>query len=416
MFTQGKLKISGVLNSTFLKRTKIVLYGIIISQVIAFATSFVITSYFRPEDLGILGTLSALISIIAGTLSFRLEIAVIQSSEADSVDVFFKSTCLSILISTIFCLLCFYLPWDFARKITDHFFTFLFWCWGYFLFFNSKQLTFKFNQLKDASLGLIWRNAFTFVFQLLSGLLNPSASLLLVGRVAGDYVGAFSHLWKYFKEFKFRKFISGWKKFILSHKDFLLYMTPHHLCIALSNNIIIFYLDNSYGLAIVGFFSLAQRLIQAPLEMIGSTMFNVTIQRYGELKHNINQLQSFYVKVVFFSFMVATFLGATIFFSIDHIIPLLGSKWLPASDMVKSLVPYFMSTLFITPTTNLLRFIDKSRLQLIIEIVELAIKIGFLGLPIFANSNEMVLSYGLITFLLSILKTMFVFKLIHKKN
>ena len=78
MFTQGKLKISGVLNSTFLKRTKIVLYGIIISQVIAFATSFVITSYFRPEDLGILGTLSALISIIAGTLSFRLEIAVIQ--------------------------------------------------------------------------------------------------------------------------------------------------------------------------------------------------------------------------------------------------------------------------------------------------------------------------------------------------
>ncbi len=393
-------------------RSRIVFLGVMISQLITFAISFVITGYYNPEDLGLLGTIGALISIVAGTLSFRLDVAVIQSREEDTNDVFLKSTILGIVACTGFSIICLFLPWDFAKKISAYFIPFVLWCWAYCFFFNSKQLPFKFNHLKNVSYGVIWKSAFTFVFQLVGGILKPSFGLLLTGRVSGDYVGGIAHCWKYYKDFDFKRLKTGWNKFFSTHTDFLFYMTPHHLCLALSNNIIIFFLEQSYGLAVVGFFALGQRLIQAPLELIGSTLFNVTIQRFGELQHNIQELRRFYTKVIFFSFAVSIVVGAGIWGLIDIFIPLLGAKWAPAAPMVKNLIPYFMSTIFVTPTTNFLRFVNKAKLQLVVEIIEVTIKIGFLSLVAFSASNEMILGYSLLAFGLGILKTGLVFKLI----
>jgi O-antigen/teichoic acid export membrane protein len=414
MYTRSKTIFIKGMNSKFMERSRIVFLGVIVSQLITFATSFVITGYYDPEDLGLLGTIGALISIIAGTLSFRLDVAVIQAKEEDATDVFLRSTLLGMLACTIFSLICLILPWDFAKKVSDFFIPFVLWCWGYCLFFNSKQLPFKFNHLNNVSYGVIWKSAFTFVFQLIGGILKPSFGLLLTGRVSGDYVGALAHCWKYLKDFDLKRLKTGWNKFLSTHADFLFYMTPHHLCIALSNNIVIFFLDKSYGLAIVGFFALAQRLIQAPLELIGSTLFNVTIQRFGELQHNIQELRRFYTKVIFFSFAVSIVIGLGIWGTIDFFIPILGAKWAPAAPMVKNLIPYFMSTIFVTPTTNFLRFVNKAKLQLGVEIVEVAIKIGFLSMVVFSGSTEMILGYSLLAFGLGILKTGLVFRLIAK--
>lgn len=389
--------------------------GVAISQLITFATSFVITGYFTPEDLGLLGTLTALISVIAGTLSFRLDIAVIQAAKEDTISVFLKATLLSALVSTLFCLLCLVLPWDFAQKISVFFIPFLLWAWGYFFFFNSKQLPFKFDNLQNVSWGVIWRSAFTFVFQLIGGLLHPTFGWLLTGRIAGDYVGAIPHMKRHFGEMRFESLTHGWSDFFRKYSDFIIYTAPHHLCIALSNNIIIFFLERGYGLAVVGFFALADRLIKAPLEVVGSTLFNVTIQRYAELKDNLSELRKFYSKVVVLSFGVALVIGAVIWISVDLIIPLFGEKWAGTSDMVKNLVPYLMSMIFIAPTTNFLRFINKARLQLGIEIVEVGFKIAFLKLWGFDDSGDMVMGFSLLSFGSSLLKTCVVFKMITNK-
>lgn len=412
MSNRHKTIIKKIANSTFVSRSRIVFMGVIIAQLITFATSFVITGFFNPEDLGLLGSLGALISIVAGTLSFRLDVAVIQAKEEDALDVFLKSTALGMLACTLFSVICFFLPWDFAKKIAEYFILFVLWCWGYCFFFNSKQVPFKFNDLKAVSWGGIWRSAFTFIFQLVGGLIKPNFTWLLSGRVSGDYVGAVAHLWKHLKFFNWAKFKTGWGSFIKKHSDFLLYMTPHHLCIALSNNIIIFFLESNFGLAVVGFFALSQRLIQAPLEIIGSTMFNVTIQRFGELQHDYNQLKRFYIKVVALCFGVSLVLGFFIWGSIDYFIPLLGAKWADAAPMVKNLVPYFMSTLFTTPTTYFLRFVNKARLQLIIEVFEVGIKILVLNLLGFQTATEMVLGYSVMSLILSFAKTGLVFGLL----
>jgi O-antigen/teichoic acid export membrane protein len=406
------LEINKILQSKFISRTKIIFLGSLVSQVITFGTSFIITAYFTPEDLGLLGTLTALISIVAGTLSFRFELAIIQETKEDAPNTFFQATILSGIVSFIFCIICLFLPFDFAKKISSYFIAFVVWVWSYIIYFNSKQLPFKFDELNLASLGAISRSIFTFFFQLISGLINPTFSLLLSGRILGDYVGSIFHWKNYLKLIDFKKSTSGWMAFLKKHKDFILYMTPHHLCVALSQNIIIFFLEKSYGLAIVGFYTLGQRLIQAPIEIIGASLFNVTTQRFGELQKYPKELKLFYSKVVIFSLVVSSCVGLTIFGSIDYFIPILGNKWLPAAPMVKSLIPYFMNIIFITPTINFLRFINKSMLQLIIEVIEVVIKIGFLSLIIFKDSNDLVFKFSLFSLGLGFLKTILVFRLI----
>jgi len=401
-----------ILHSKFINRTKIILFGSLVSQIITFGTSFIITAYFTPEDLGLLGTLTGLISIVAGTLSFRFELAIIQESKEEAASVFFQATLLSAFICLLFCLTCFVLPWEFAKKISTFFIPFVLWTWSYILYFNSKQLPFKFDDLNLASYGAISRSVFTFIYQLVGGLINPTFGWLLSGRILGDYIGSIYHWKRYTKFIDVKKSTTEWWRFIKRYKDFILYMTPHHLCVALSQNIIIFFLENSYGLTIVGFFTLGQRLIQAPIEILGASLFNVTTQRFGELQNHPKELRLFYTKVVVFSLGVSSFVGVTIFGTIDYFIPILGQKWLPAAPMVKNLIPHFMHIIFITPTINFLRFINKSKLQLILEIIEVIIKICFLSLLVFESSNDMVLKFSLFTLGLGISKTLLVFKLI----
>lgn len=411
----SKRAMNKVLNSKFITRSKIIFVGSLIAQIIAFATSFVLTGYFTPEDLGLLGTLTALISIVSGTLSFRSELAVIHADKEDAPNVFFQSTLFSAFCSTLFCLICFFLPWEFAKKITTYFLPFLLWTWAYFLFFNSKQLSFKFNELNIAASGSIWRNAVTLVYQLVGGIINPTFAWILSGRIIGDYVGTWIHAKNYWKLIDFKKSTSNWKNYIRKNSDYILYMTPHHLCLTLSSNIVIFFLEDGFGLAIVGFFSLAQRLIQAPMEILGSTLFNITTQRFSELKDDPKDLKKFYIKIIVLSFVISSICGVIIFFAIDFVIPWFGTKWLGTSGMVKSLIPLFMTTLIVTPTTYFLRIIGKSAMQLGMEIIELISKLSFLIFFKFGNPNDLVLYYGLLSFFMSLIKSSIAFYVYDKK-
>ena len=405
-----------ILNSKFISRSKIIFIGTIIAQIITFATSFVITGFFSPADLGLLGTLTALISIIAGTSSFRFELAIINSDQSSAPTVFLQATLFSGFISTIFCISCLFLPWGFAKIISNHFFPFLIWTWSYLLFFNSRQLPYVFNQLNLASKGAIFRSLFTFIYQLVGGVLNPTFGWLLSGRIAGDYIGSVTHLAKYFKLMDVRRALLGMGSFLKRHKDYFYLMTPHYLCVALSSHIIVLFLDRGYGLVTVGFFTLAQRLIQDPMEIISSSLFNVTNQRFSELKNSHLEMKSFFIKIVFFSLGLSLAFGFVIFFSVDYFIPLLGSKWSEASLMAKYLVPLFMATLISTPTSNFLRFIDRSDIQLGLEVLELSLKITLLVFFKFDSAEKLVLSYSLLSFFLVLIKSGIVYQVFSSRG
>ena len=397
-----------------MKRSKTIFLGTLISQLITFSTSFIITSFYSPEDLGLLGTLTALISIIAGTLMYRLDLAIIQAPERKAVETFVKSTLLSCGSSLVFCLICFVLPWDWSGKISKYFIAFLLWTWGYFLFFNSKQLPFKFDKLEDASWASIWRSIYAFATQLLGGFTFPTFSILLTSRISSDYFSSAIHLKRYIKEFSLTHLKGSWIKFIKEHSEYFLYMTPQHLCSSMSQNIIILFIERRFGLFEAGIFALSQRLIQAPLEIVGGTLVNVSVQRYSELRHSHEDLRTFYVKLVVLALGLASLVGLTIFFSIDFFIPFLGAKWTSTSKHIKYLIPYFMSLIILVPAANILRMTKQSHIQLGIEVMEVILKLVFLIFISYDKVESIILGYGMLSLGLSFIKTILIFYVMKK--
>ncbi len=404
------------LNSKFIQRSKIIFGGSIISQIITLITSLIITFYFNPEDLGLLGTLTSLISIIAGTLSFKFEVAIIQSNENSAMDSFIKSTLVGGFACTLFSLLCLLLPWSFSERISNHLIPFIFWCWGYCLFFNSKQLPFKFNHLKLASWGVITRSLFTLISQFFIGLLNPIFELLLWSRVTSDYVGSFFHFGEYRKSIKIENFTSGWREFLHKNSDHFFFIAPQHFCLSLSNNILIFFIEGSFNLKIVGFFVLAQRLIIAPLEIIGSTIGNISLQRFSELKEQRSELGKFLTKIILLTSICSIFISVIIWLSADFIPYILGPKWQESLSMIKSLIPFFISTLLNSPTTYFFRFDNKANLLFYLEIAELILKISILCFFNWSYPTQMVFFYGLISLIFSLIKSFLGIQLLNRFN
>jgi lipopolysaccharide exporter len=404
------------LNSIFFQRSKIIFSGSLISQLVTFLTSFIITSYYLPSDLGLLGSLTALISIIAGTLSFRFEMAILKSSEEDSFDSFLKSVVIGGLACTLFCLLNLFLPWEFSKNISDNLGLFILWCWGYCFFFNSRQLPLKFNQLKFLALGNIYKSVSLFLLQLLMGLINPTFFNLLFARVASDYAGGFTHSFNFFHLFNLQKFKTNWVEFFRKNRYLILYTTPHHLLLSVSNNILILFLEPQFGLEIAGYFALASRLVMAPLEMLTTTVASVALQRFKELETFPSDLKSFYLKITFFSLLSTIFLSIIIFFSSDFFVSFLGEKWTSTSSIIKSLCPFLMSYLISVPTIHLLRFLERSRTQLLLELVEVILKLSFLVFYKTSSAEEVILIYGILCLSLSLIKVPILIKIISRNR
>ena len=101
-----------MISSRFIGRSRTIVLGTFVSQLIAFLTSFVITRYYSPEDIGLLGILSALISIISGTLLFRLDLAIVLAKDEEVLNTFSMSFLISSISSIAFCLCCYFLPFE----------------------------------------------------------------------------------------------------------------------------------------------------------------------------------------------------------------------------------------------------------------------------------------------------------------
>lgn len=405
------MALKSVLSSQFIQRSKTVLIGTVIGQAITFLSSLIITHYYAPQDLGMLGILTALISLVAGTLAFRLETLVMQVEDSEAVKTFVQSTLISMGATLLFCGLCFFLPWEFAQHITKHFGLFFVWSCGYFIFFNSKQLNFKFLQLSDNNAGTIGRSLFLFIFYWLAGLFHPTFNMLLGGRGISDYVGSLFHLRKYRHQiFKRDHFVFSVPSFIKKNKEYFLYITPHHLLIALSGNIFIFFLEMKFTLYDVGLFALAQRLIQAPIEMVGNTISQVALKRFHEHKMSLSDLRKFLLKIMAFSIGMGALCGLGMFLTVDFFFSFLKPEWQAAGTTVKCLIPYFVGIILIMPLNQYLRVVNRARLQLGIEIVEVALKVTFLSLLITRTSNELVFAFSWFSLGLALVKGLILFR------
>ncbi len=171
-------------------------------------------------------------------------------------------------------------------------------------------------------------------------------------------------------------------KQIKKYKDFPLYNSLHAFSDVAKTSLLTIIISSFFGSAVLGFYALALRVLQAPLGIIGSSFGQILYQRLNTVKENNESIyevsKSILLKLIIISLPVFTLLYI---FAPEIFGFIFGQEWRVAGEYTKILLPY----LFIN-------FLDPRVSQ--IPIILGKQKIFFL-INLFANISIILLVYSI---------------------
>lgn len=404
--------------NNFTKNVITLFTGTTIAQIIPVALSPILTRIYGPEEFGIFALYSSLVAILSVVSTGRYELAiVIPKKDRDAINVAALTVFINISISLLL-LLIFLVSGKQLEKILglDEL---GFWC--YFIplslvllgvyqimyyWFNRRKM------YKDMSINKVTQQTGTGVSNLSLGFTSNGTGLI-IGTIIGQILSLCIITIKFIKrEKKFIKQVS--KKEMLAQAkrfiDFPKYLTFAHTLNVTSSNISIILFTNFFSAVSVGHYSLTQRILRMPINLIGSSISDVFRQKAIE---DINEHGN--CKILYIKTFSSLFLLGIIPFAILYVISpwlfsfVFGSEWRIAGEYARLMTPMFFLQFIISPLSSLYIVMEKQKLDLILQVVLFILIVSALliGFTIF-NSIEIsiflfTLAYSLIYILNAII-------------
>ncbi len=211
------------------------------------------------------------------------------------------------------------------------------------------------------------------------------------GLVAGDMIGRFSGFWGLL--FSFRKAATNGSfnqvaimQLLVRYKRFPWIAAPTALLNVTVMQAPAPLLAMYYSPVVAGFYFMTQRIIGAPMALIGQSIAQVYA---AELGRRIERSQvdsvSLFLKVAGYLLLV----GAPVLISLGALGPwimssFLGDSWQGAGDYILVLIPFFIAQLVVSPLANTLNLLDKQQYLLVWDVCRLLMII-----PVFMGSTAL---------------------------
>jgi len=344
--------------------------GVTIAQAIPVFISPILTRIYSPQDFGILSLFLAFSMIIASLSSGRYEFAIIlPKDDAHAVNI----AALAIFISLIFSIFIFCLITLFHDLIITTLKDENIAIWLYFVPFASflislfnilNYLKIRDKKYKDISCVKIVRSIFSGSIQLLIGLLEASPLGLIFGNI-GSYITSNLLLCRKLTSKASISKISflGIKNQAIRYVRFPKFTLPGELCNALSLNLINIFITTLFSISILGLYSLINRIMIAPLNLIGNSIGQVYYKEAALEKINTGNNISILLATIKKLIIVSIPVFIILYIYIDEIIPFLfGRNWSIAGKYARILIPLFAVRFIVSPITVTLNVLEKQSL------------------------------------------------------
>lgn len=274
------MRLPAALQQGFLRNVMVLLSGTAIAQVIPMLASIVLTRLFTPAEFGLLGVFTAILTVAAVTIALRYEHAiVIEPEEGAGMGV--ARTCLAIVGAiSIASLAIVALFSDAAARAYGADFARVLWLLPPALLFTGLVQIWSLWLLRHGRFADIAR---TRIVQSLAitgasiaaGLAGGSGTWLVIATVAGTASGT---LWLLFvtREPLPVPFVrlAPMKGVLKRFRRFPMYTVPADLLSAGAAQLPMLFLASGYGTAAAGAFLLTQRVLGAPLSVVGSAVMD----------------------------------------------------------------------------------------------------------------------------------------------
>ncbi len=357
--------------------------GTAMAQAIPLALSPILTRLYTPEDFGILAIYMSVAAVATVLASLKYDIAIIiPEKDEDSVNITVLSIIISFIVSTVIFLIIFFYNLEIATYLSEkeevantlskwlYFVPFSVFFMGFFnaisFWFNRKTM-----YKRMATSKVINTLGMTSV-QVGSGFLNYTPIGLLIGFVSGRF---FSVLYLFYKLKKDKNslFSKITKAKMLSlakrYKRFPYFTLPAEFINVIANQLPVFIMGKYFGGVILGNYSLMERILNAPISLLGRSVLDVFKQRASEDYVKNGNCLDVFLKT-FKTLVLLSIIPAILLFFLSPFIfkVIFGEEWIMAGEFAQIFSVLFFFKFTASPLSYMFNIAEKQHYDMFWQI------------------------------------------------
>lgn len=359
----------------FVRNVVTLMTGTSIAQAIPIALSPVLTRIYTPDDFGLFALYTGVASIISVIATGRYELAILlPESEEDAAEILKLSSFVSVMIS----LLVLFIIVVWGIEISQFLGNTRIRNWLYLLPVSImltglyQSFNYWFNRKKNfkrLAKNRVIQSSFTGIGQVPLGLLKVGGIGLLLGTLLGQLVTLVSLAKQAIKEdsIYFRKMeFNQLSKLALRYKNFPKFDVPTTMLnvgAAQAPNILF---TSLFDASNAGFYYLTQRVLQAPVTLISTSVLDVFKEEASKSFRELGQAKLIFIKTMKYLIILSLFPSIILFFFIEDLFSIFfGSKWVEAGEYAKILLPSLALRFIVNPLSFMIYIAEKQKVNLI---------------------------------------------------
>ncbi len=403
--------------SEFSRNVLTLMTGTTIAQAIPIAISPILTRIYSPEDFGIFALYMSLVSAIAVLVTGKYELAIlIPKKNEDAANILTLSIVIAITISFLLFLIILIFNEEITKLLGNQKIS----IWLYFIplsvLLSGMYQSFNYwsnrnKEYKLMSKAIVLQSSSNAIGNLSFGFVNFAFVGLILTSIIKDVISLFYLVFKNktsIEKYKNNIKINKMKILMYQYKQFPLHTLPQNFIYQGTLQLPIFVIKSMLSFAILGFFSLAYRVIATPISIIGNSLGQVYYQKASIMYQKDKEELYFYTRKMFIKLLLLSItIGATlIIFLPDLFSFIFGEKWVQAGKIAQYLMIYIIFNFALSPFTKIYLISKYNLFYLKWEIVRfISFSVLFIILYILnINSIEMFfLSFSILHFFMYIL-------------
>lgn len=388
-------------NSDFLRNVIIIMTGTGLSQIITLLLTPALTNYYSPSDFGFY-TIYMSVFFVINTISTgkyeRVILLVNTKSEIQLASTL--SLVCSVFVSFLLPLLIYLLSiTDFTYLDFERRYFYLLYLMPFMVFVVSLNLIIITNLNKQQEYKIISAS------RVIKTIITLSSSLIFIifqrnagGLIISEFIGACCSTIYLFSFAKgLFKINIGSRlaiiKFAKKYKKFPLYNIPADFLNITSAQMPVFFLSMYYGPSITGYYSLMKRVLDAPINLLSSSILEVFRQKAAEQYLSLGNCRQLFIEtakkltiVSIIPFMIL-FIFSPILFSTT-----LGSEWEMAGEFSRIFSIYYFFKFISSPLSYMFYLAEKQNLDFFLHIYIFISTLLILNLPAFLLVDSLFVS------------------------
>lgn len=395
------------LKSKFTKNVLTLVTGTAIAQAIPLGLSPVLTRLYTPEDFGIFAIYMSIVAVGTVLVSLKYDLAIIlPSNDKDAANITWLALIISVIISTVLLVVIFFLNKQLANiLVSEEGQKKAILKWLYFVplsvflmgVFNAVSFWYNRNvNYKLMAKSKVVNSGSMSVVQVTLGGLKKTGLGLISGFIMGRFF-AVMYLIRGLRKRDETSFLTLYNrdrmvKMAKRYKRFPMFTLPGESVNVISNQLPVFLLGKFFSAGVLGNYSLMERVLNAPISLLGRSVLDVFKQKASEDFANHGNCKEIFLKTFKTLSLLAILPCLVLFFFGPFLFKFIfGGAWVIAGEFAKILAILFFFKFIASPLSYMFNIAEKQHIDLIWQIALFAVTIASFSLGIFYDDVELAL-------------------------